>query len=200
VSSSAAAGVAARLELYIELLIRWNERINLVARGEVGEVWTRHVADSLAVVPLIPSGARRIVDLGSGGGFPGLVVAISTGLEVHLIDRDQRKCAFLREAVRRTKAAARVHAGDFGAAVPVRADLAVSRATAPLSALLDAASRHVRTGGALLVHKSMRQEEELGLARDCWRFRLQVFRNPSAPEGRLWRIDQVERIDADGAG
>lgn len=184
----AAPVVGTRLDLYAETLATWNARINLIGRAGQDALRTRHLADSLAVLPLLPSGARRLVDLGSGAGLPGLPVAIATGIETHLVDRDQRKCAFLREAARLTAAPVVVHQGDFFTLPSLGADVLLSRATAALGTLLDAGRRHARKGGVMLLHKSDSQGDEQALAGDAWRFDLQVFANPTDVRGRLWRI------------
>ena len=104
---------ADRLDVYVDLLGRWRRAVNLIAEASFASVWTRHIADSAQILPLVP-GARRWVDMGSGAGFPGLVIAIELahvpGARVHCIESDRRKCAFLREVVRATGAAAEVHA------------------------------------------------------------------------------------------
>ena len=88
------------LERYVELLLQWNRTINLISRKDEAVVWNRHIADSLALMPLLPPDFTHAVDLGSGGGLPGIVLAICTGKPFHLVESDQRKCAFLREAAR----------------------------------------------------------------------------------------------------
>ena len=93
-----------RLEAFTALLLAWNRTINLIARGDEANVWQRHIVDSLQLIPHIPAQANSAIDLGSGGGLPGLVLAIATGLPFTLIESDQRKCAFLREATRATAA------------------------------------------------------------------------------------------------
>src|SRR6185437_3029113 len=97
-----------RLDLYVDLLRLWQTKTNLVAPSTLPSLWTRHVADSLQLLSLAPS-ARRWLDLGSGGGFPGIVVACALaeapGATVHLVERNTKKAAFLREALRVTKAA-----------------------------------------------------------------------------------------------
>jgi 16S rRNA (guanine527-N7)-methyltransferase len=122
----------ARLEAYAALLLAWNRRVNLVGRGTEEDLWRRHMLDSAQLHPLIPAGARTLVDLGSGAGFPGLVLAILGGPHVHLVESDQRKAVFLREAARVTGAAAMVHAIRIEAAPPLAADIVTARALAPL--------------------------------------------------------------------
>src|SRR5579872_6350644 len=91
-----------RLTLYVELLIAWNRRINLVGANTIGDIWRRHILDSAQLMPLLPDGTRVVVDVGSGAGLPGLVLAMLGVPEVHLVESDQRKAAFLREAQRVT--------------------------------------------------------------------------------------------------
>src|SRR5437660_4118565 len=101
---AAATGVSRetlpRLDAYAELLRRWSPRINLVAASTLDDLWRRHFLDSAQLLPLVPSAARSLIDLGSGAGFPGLVLAILGVPGVELVEADSRKCAFLREAAR----------------------------------------------------------------------------------------------------
>ncbi|MGA2043323.1 MAG: 16S rRNA (guanine(527)-N(7))-methyltransferase RsmG [Roseiarcus sp.] len=143
-----------RLAIYIDLLARWRRITNLVSEASFAQIWTRHIADSAQLLGLVPD-ARRWVDLGAGAGFPGMVLAIqladAAGAVVHLIESDQRKCAFLREVARATGAAARIHGAriesvDPGALMPV--DAVTARALAPLPRLLDFAKVWL-AGGAV---------------------------------------------------
>src|SRR3954471_11954991 len=102
--------VAGRLQQYAELLARWTRRISLISRGDEGQIWERHVQDSLRLVKLIPAGTERGIDLGSGAGLPGLVLAVATGIPFDLLESDRRKASFLLEAQRLTRAPVRVHA------------------------------------------------------------------------------------------
>ncbi len=142
-----------RLTAYVDLLRRWQRIKNLVGASTLDTVWTRHIADSAQLVALAPD-ARAWVDLGSGAGFPGLVVAVllrgRPDARVELIESNERKCAFLREAVRVTGAPARVHAGRIEAALPSvqqPVDIVTARALAPLPDLL-ALSKPLLDGGA----------------------------------------------------
>lgn len=143
-----------RLATYVERLLAWQRVKNLVAPSTLDKVWTRHVADSAQLAALAPA-ARRWVDLGAGAGFPGLVVAILlTGVDnahVDLIESNGRKCAFLREVARETRAPAVVHAGRIEAVLPGltgRPDVVTSRALAPLATLVDM-SRSLLDCGAM---------------------------------------------------
>jgi len=136
----------ARLTAFVELLSQWNSTVNLIAPSSLEHVWSRHVDDSLRLAPFM-TGSRRAADLGSGAGFPGLVLSIVTGAEYVLIESDHRKASFLREAIRLTAAAAKVHVGrveDFRART---FDVVTARAFAPLSRLISV-SRHLLEPGA----------------------------------------------------
>ncbi len=129
-----------RLTIYAERLIRWNTRINLVGAASMADPWRRHMLDSAQLVDHLPARATELVDLGSGAGFPGLVLAIISGLRTHLIEADTRKAAFLREAVRLTGASATVHSIRIENLEPFPVDVITARALAPLPALLVYAS------------------------------------------------------------
>src|SRR5690349_9665552 len=130
-----------RLAAYLDLLRRWQRTINLVGAGTLHNPWRRHILDSAQLVHLLPEGARRLVDLGSGAGLPGLILAIMGVPEVHLIESDRRKAAFLREAARATATPVTVHACRLQAAPPLAADVVTARALAPLPQLLPLAAR-----------------------------------------------------------
>ena len=125
-----------RLQAYVALLSAWNRRINLVGVNTIGDVWRRHILDSAQLMPLLPEEARVVVDIGSGGGLPGLVLTILGVPEVHLVESDQRKAAFLREAQRVTGAPVIVHAQRAERLPPIPADAIVARAVAPVDNLL----------------------------------------------------------------
>src|SRR5437660_9171448 len=129
---AAATGVSRetlpRLDAYAELLRRWSPRINLVAASTLDDLWRRHFLDSAQLLPLIPAAARNLVDLGSGAGFPGLVLAILGVPGVELVEADARKCAFLREAARTAGATVRIHQARIDS-LPARAfDVITARA------------------------------------------------------------------------
>ena len=170
-----------RLARHLELLRRWQTRINLVGAATLSDPWRRHVLDSAQLAPLIPAGAR-LADLGSGAGFPGLVLAILRGGPVHLIESDARKAAFLREAVRATGAPAEVH-NARAENLELRANVVTARACAPLDRLLGLALPLLAPGGICLFLKGARVEEELAAARRRWRMTVRRRRSRSAPEG-----------------
>ena len=181
-----------RLAIFAALLERWNPRINLVAAGDLDQLWTRHIADSLQLAPDLAPGAS-FVDLGSGGGFPGLVLAIVTGNPVTLIESDLRKASFLREAARATGANATILACRIEDAelAPVR--FVTARALAALPQLLDWASRFLTPDGTCLFLKGRRADAELTAALAEWH--MTVFRRPSRtdPDGIVLRLSDITR-------
>ena len=146
----------ARLDRYVALLLEWQTKTNLVAPSTLPNLWTRHIADSLQLLDLAPS-AKIWIDLGSGGGFPGVVLACALaetpGANVHLVERNAKKAAFLREAVRTTSAAATVHLagiGDIVDRIGSRVDCVTARALAPLHQLVGFAEPFVSSGAKAL--------------------------------------------------
>lgn len=183
----------AALDAYATLLTRWNERINLVSPRDLPRLWERHIDDAAQLIPLIPPGTRRIVDLGSGAGLPGLILASLSGLETHLVERDQRKAAFLREAARVTGAPATVHAADAATLPPLEADLVTARALAPLPILLPLATRHLAPGGTCLFPKGATVEAELTAAAEGWTMRIERFPSRTDPAATILRLTEVAR-------
>lgn len=152
------------------LLNRWNPRINLVARSTLSAFWSRHVLDSWQLVPLVPGGAASWIDLGSGGGFPGLVVAACHGARVTLIESDARKCAFLREAARTMGLEITVVNRRIETVTDLQADIVSARALAPLPPLLELAAPFMRDNSLGLFLKGQDVESELTAATKCWKF------------------------------
>ena len=185
--------VRERLDRFAALLLRWNGTLNLIAPRDAPIIWQRHIADSLQLAPLIPPGVTRAIDLGSGGGFPGLVLAIATGLPFDLIESDRRKAAFLRTAIAETGATAAVHACRIESAALAPAGLVTARALAPLPRLLPLAGRLLTPDGVCLLLKGARVDQELAEAAVDWA--MSVDRTPSVtgPEGVVLRISGLRR-------
>ncbi len=173
---------------------RWSSRIQLVAAGDLDHLWPRHIEDSLQLAPLIPAGADRAIDIGSGAGFPGLVLAIATGLPFDLIESDQRKAAFLREAARETGAPAIVHAMRAESAQLPPAPLVTARALAPLGRLLDLATPFLAPGGTCLFPKGRSADTEIAEAARSWRFRIDRLPSHTHPEGKILRITELAHV------
>ena len=172
----------ARLGAYAALLERWTQRINLVSRGDAASIWQRHVQDSLRLLPLLPAGVTRGIDLGSGAGLPGLVLALATGLRFDLVEADRRKAAFLQEAQRVTGANVAVHCARIEQVGLAPAGLVTARALAPLPALLTLAAPLLAPGGVALFPKGARAAAEIAAARDAgWRFELERAGSAESP-------------------
>jgi 16S rRNA (guanine527-N7)-methyltransferase len=172
-----------RLRQFADLLLRWNATLNLIAARDAGVVWDRHIADSLQLVPLMPPGLTRAIDLGTGGGFPGLVLAIATGVPFDLIESDHRKASFLRTAVLETGAPATVHCCRIEDAPVPPAPLVTARALAPLPRLLPRAARFLTEGGACLFLKGAKADEELAAAGRDWTMTVQRQPSQTSPDG-----------------
>jgi 16S rRNA (guanine527-N7)-methyltransferase len=187
-----------RLEGYVALLLQWQAKTNLVASSTLPNLWTRHISDSLQLLTLTPN-AKIWVDLGSGGGFPGVVLACAmAGIEgamVHLVERNARKAAFLREALRITKAAGTVHLADIGDYVdsfPHPVDCVTARAVAPLHQLLGFSEPLVARGAKALFLKGQDVEAELTEATKYWNITPRL--HPSLTgQGWIVELDRIER-------
>lgn len=184
-----------RLSAYAALLTKWQRRINLVGPKTLPDLWRRHMLDSAQLLPLLPAGARVLVDLGSGAGFPGLVLAAmgaTRGIEaVHLIESDQRKAVFLREAARCMGLGERVtvHATRIESLAPIAADCVTARALAPVEALLGYAARAAGVGTPCLFLKGKRLEDELTAAKSSWYIKYRIDASQSDPEGAILFIE-----------
>ncbi len=183
-----------RLTLFADMLLRWNRTINLISRADEPNLWPRHIADSLQLIPHMPPNADVAIDLGSGAGFPGLVLAIATGVKFHLVEADVRKAAFLREAARETAAPVTVHAGRIESAALDPAPLVTARALAPLSSLLILAAPLLAEGGICLFPKGRDAELELTDAARTWKMRVEKIPSQVDRSGLILRISEVARV------
>lgn len=194
---AAAAGVSretlGRLQRYADLLRKWNRRINLVGHGTVGDLWRRHMLDSAQLFPFVREPAAPLVDLGSGAGFPGLVLAAMGAADVHLIESDRRKCVFLGEAARVLRAPVTIHAERIEDARPFVAATIVSRALASLPELLDLATNFVNEHSILLFLKGRGVDQELTRARKEWNMRVDQIPSRTDSEGTILRLEAISR-------
>lgn len=184
----------ARLEAYADLLIRWNKTINLISRKDESHIWSRHIEDALQLLPLMPSALSHAVDLGSGAGFPGLVLSIASGCHFHLVEADQRKAAFLREASRLTAAKTTVHAARIQAVNIDPTRLVTARALAPLGELLALATPFMAPDGVLLAPKGVHADAELTAARGQWHMRVQGWPSATDAAATILHISEVSRV------
>ena len=178
---------------FVTLLRRWNRTLNLISPADEARIEVRHLADSLQLVPLIPSPVDRAIDLGSGAGFPGLVLAAATRVRFDLIESDQRKAAFLREAARATGTEITVHTERIEKVSPLGADIVTARALAPLAKLLPWADRHLAPGGHCLFLKGAGAEDELTEAAKDWMMACRRTRSITDPSGLILDLEEVRR-------
>lgn len=189
----------ARLSTYHQLLQKWGKHINLVSRGTLSAAWTRHFLDSAQLLDLAPASARRWCDLGSGAGFPGLVVAILATearpqLRARLIEADQRKAEFLRTVCRETKTDADIVADRIESADPCGADVLSARALAPLSELLAMAERHLAPGGICLFPKGARHRDEIAAALETFTFDCEEYPSKTGADSVILKIGGIGRV------
>ncbi len=184
----------ARLEAYASLLLQWNRTINLLSRRDEADLWPRHINDSLALIPLLPENLAAAADLGSGGGFPGLILAIATGHRFHLVEADHRKAAFLREAARVTEAPVTVHATRIDEWEAANLSLITARALAPLVTLLDWAAPKLAHDGICLFPKGRTYPVELTAAASQWQMHTEQLPSRSDPDSVILRIRDIRRV------
>jgi 16S rRNA (guanine527-N7)-methyltransferase len=189
---------ADRLDRFVALLLRWQQRINLIAPSTERTLWTRHVADSLQLLALAPD-ARVWADLGSGAGFPGLVIGCALAdvadTRVHLVETNLKKVAFLREAVRTTGAPVIVHAAkieDFAASPPEPMDVVVARALAPLPKLLQLASPLLKSGAFGVFPKGQDVASELTEASKSWKVQTSLTQSRTDPMAQIVVVRELE--------
>jgi 16S rRNA (guanine527-N7)-methyltransferase len=189
----------ARLDRYVGLLLEWQTKTNLIAPSTLPNLWTRHVSDSLQLLGLAPA-AKIWLDLGSGGGFPGVVLACALaetpGANVHLVERNTKKAAFLREAVRITSAAATVHLagiGDIVDRIGGGVDCVTARALAPLHQLVGFAEPFVSSGAKALFLKGQDVEAELTEATKYWNIQPRLHSSRTGGNGWIVELDRIER-------
>lgn len=187
-----------RLSVYERLIAQWNPAINLVSRSSLADFWGRHALDSAQLLRLAPPDVRTWLDLGSGGGFPGLVVAILAAeqrpdLRVTLVESDQRKAAFLRTVARETGTAVTVIAERAELVPPAGADVVSARALAPLDRLLPLAERHLAASGVAIFPKGAAWQAEVNTALANWRFNLQNHASLTDPQGAVLVLEGISR-------
>ena len=188
-----------RLERYAETLRKWNPKINLVSKSTLDDLWERHFEDSLQLVSHIKPDTGHLVDMGSGGGFPGLVVglvAAETGnpSRTTLIESDQRKSAFLRTVLRETESKATILTERIEEAPPQNAEVLTARALADLSKLLSFSERHLAANGTALFLKGKNWREEIKTAQETWHFQWNAVESKTNPEAVLLEIGEISRV------
>ena len=150
-----------RLAVYVALVEKWQQRVNLVSASTLPDIWMRHIWDSAQLALLVPAGTGRILDVGSGAGFPGLVLAVLCDAELHLVESDQKKAVFLQTVIRETGVRAVVHNRRIESLPPIGADIVTARALASLDRLLELLEAQLVPGMRCLFLKGARAEAEL---------------------------------------
>lgn len=187
------------LEAYVALIRKWNPTVNLVAKSTIDQIWDRHILDSAQLRPLIQADLTHWLDLGSGGGLPGVVVAIlareiAPEARVTLVEVDQRKSAFLREVSRQLDLNLQIATRKIEDLEPQRADVVSARALAALDALCGFADRHMAPSGFAVFPKGIRFEEELAEARKRWHFDLKEMTSLTQAEARILILSEIRHV------
>ncbi len=188
----------ARLQDFAALVARWSVKINLVSKSDIPHIWERHIQDSLALVPLIPPNIPFAIDLGSGAGFPGMVLAIATGIPFTLIESDKRKAAFLMDAARELQAPVKVLATRIEDAKTTPALLLTARALAPLDKLLGLAAPLLAPGAICLFPKGKNHEVELAQAEALWHMDVERFKAPLDAQACILKVSKLRHVGLPG--
>lgn len=187
-----------RLGRYEKLVEKWNPVINLVSKNSINNLWERHFTDSAQLFKLAGR-PERWVDLGSGGGFPGLVIGClaidkTPGLELHLVESDQRKAAFLSTVCRELDISAKIHADRIEKISSLQANVISARALASLSDLLSLSEMHKSEGATYLFPKGARWKDEIEETKDKWKFDFDPIPSITDPAAVILQISGVERV------
>lgn len=186
-----APDVAERLSQYLDLLVKWQQRINLVAASTLADPWRRHLLDSAQLAQFSPGPAHRWLDIGSGAGFPGLVLAVLGVGEVHLVESDSRKAAFLREAARVTETPVKIYNARIEALPLFEADVITARAVAPMTRLLELAVPFLHHNSICLFLKGRHLDNELTEATKYWIMQYEKLASQSDSSGSIVRVRSV---------
>lgn len=186
----------ARLEIFVDLLKKWTPRINLVSKATLDNPWDRHIRDSLQVLAAAEGTTGPWVDLGSGGGLPGLVIALCQAEDrpVTLIESDTRKATFLRTVLRETNTKATVLAERIETAPPQSATIVSARALAPLPKLLEYSVRHLRHDGLALLPKGITWEKEVAAAKKAFSFQCDSIKSETQDGAVILRVGAISRV------
>lgn len=187
-----------RLRAFEALVQKWSPKINLVSKSELTKIWDRHILDSVQLFPHAPQ-AGHWVDIGSGGGFPGVVVAIiSRGFQTDhrftLVESDQRKCAFLRTASRTFNLGLHVRSERVESIERLDADILSARALTELSTLLGFAERHLNESGTALFPKGETWQKEVAATRNVWSYRCLPIKSETNAAAAVLKIQDIKRV------
>jgi 16S rRNA (guanine527-N7)-methyltransferase len=187
-----------RLECYEVLIQKWNPKINLIASSTLSEIWNRHFLDSGQLVPFAPTSGTWL-DLGSGGGFPALVIASMTKdtcpeLSFTLVESDTRKAVFLRAVIRELGLNANVLSDRIEKTSPQNVGVVSARALGPLSKLIEYAEIHLNQDGIALFPKGSSHKSELEQALECWSFHVQTISSVTDQSAAIFAIKDIRRV------
>ncbi len=187
-----------KLSGFVALVVKWTAKINLISKSSIPEIWQRHILDSVQIFDLAPAGGHW-VDLGSGGGFPGIVIAILTQdtdipHQVTLVESDLRKGTFLRAAIRELELQARVISDRIEKCDPLHADILSARALADLEKLLNHTERHLSPQGTALFPKGAQWQQEDAAARRLWSYDCEAVTSKTNPEAAILKIKEIKRV------
>ncbi len=186
-----------RIEAFVDLLLHWQQRINLISPTSVADLWARHILDSLQVLPLLPSGLKAFADLGSGSGCPGVPLAIASGAHVHLYESNGKKAAFLREALRHCQQPGSVHPvrlEDVAKHPLPQVQAVTARALAPLGVLVGRAEPFLAQGACGFFHKGQDVDAELTQATKCWRIQFRKHQSLTDSRAVILEVEEVARV------
>ena len=187
-----------RLEAYKDTLLLWNSKVNLISVKSADDVWFRHFLDSAQIFKNVTEADRHILDMGSGGGLPGLVLAIISkekypSLKITLVEADKRKAAFLQEIVRTQRLNSAVIPERIEKVPILGADIVTARALAPLNVLLGYAYRHIKNNGRGIFLKGVSYNKEVEEALDYWNFNIKVDASITNPGSAILKIRDLEQ-------
>ena len=182
-----------RLSLYHNLLVKWQAKVNLVGPDTISDAWRRHFLDSLQISKFIENKNAKIVDIGTGAGFPGMGLSIFGYQNIHLIESDAKKITFLKEVARITKSNATIHHSRIEQSTIDDVDVVVSRACAPLPKLYSYASRFVSHETICLFHKGKNYSKDSEDAQSDWQFDMTVSPSVTDTEGVILKIQNLRK-------
>ncbi len=187
-----------RLAAFHDLVLKWNPRINLISKSSIPDLWNRHIWDSAQAYPVVEDWSIWL-DIGSGGGFPAIIIAIlarqqNPGGQVIMIESDQRKAAFLRTAIRELDLNASVKVSRVETAAPVGADVISARALADLTELIGYAQRHLNPEGRAVFFKGETWEKEVARAQETWSFSVTSHKSKTNPAAAVLEIKEIKRV------
>ncbi|SHG99840.1 16S rRNA (guanine(527)-N(7))-methyltransferase RsmG [Cognatishimia maritima] len=188
-----------RLATLSDLLQKWNPKINLVAQSTLVDLWKRHILDSAQLFDLMPAQGGSWLDIGSGGGFPGLVVAILNAEQkrpwkVTMMESDTRKCTFLRTVLRETGVTASVITKRIELADPAQVDVISARALADLNTLFSFSERHLKADGTALFSKGVNWKKEVQVAEKSWSFQAEAIKSETQEGAVILKVGDITRV------